>query len=87
LAGASDHCHKARRERRQKICCQADVVKYAIISRKWYYFMKCNKESLDPIGYKTCQEMRPEEVEKAFHILCTTSGQIFLSESKDAGEK
>jgi hypothetical protein len=42
------------------------------------YFMKCNKHCIDPVGYMLSLEMTPEDLDKAFRILCEKSGHIFL---------
>jgi len=47
------------------------------------YFMNCNKNSIDPIGYITAPNMTPEELEKRFLSLCEKSSHIFLYDPTD----
>lgn len=47
------------------------------------YFMRCNKRSIDPIGYITAPNMTPEELEKKFLFPCEKSSHIFLYAPSD----
>ncbi len=44
------------------------------------YFMKCNRQCQDPLGYITTQKFSQEELEKAFLSLCHKSGHLFTEE-------
>jgi len=48
LSGASDHCTSTRRERRQKICCKANVAKFNFSSRLQYISGDSGKRRVDP---------------------------------------
>ncbi len=46
------------------------------------YFMKCNKNCIDPVGYMTAPSMTTKELEERFLELCERSSHIFYSLGK-----